>query len=170
MEMTRILVPVDYSKASRYALQFATSLARDTGAALLIAHVTQREAYPVGELFDEAPRPDPAELHELKAIVPTDPQVKFEHRLVYGEAGTTETVKPANEIVKLADKEQVDAIVIGTHGRSGFSHLGGAAQVQRAVLQAEASFSSSISPTSSSKTSSNVTSPTVFFRSCTTAR
>ena len=123
MEMKRILFPTDYSETSRHALPFATSLARATGASLLIAHVTDREQYPVGELFDEVPEPDPADMHDLRAIVPSDPQVKYEHRLLYGEPGSTEPVRPADEIVKLARKEQVDAIVLGTHGRTGLSHL-----------------------------------------------
>ena len=93
------------------------------GGTLLIAHVTDREQYPVGELFNEEPEPAPAELHELKAIVPADPKVKYEHRLVYGEAGSSGTVKPADEIAKLAREEEVDAIVLGTHGRSGLSRL-----------------------------------------------
>jgi universal stress protein A len=123
MDMKKILFATDYSEASQHALQFATSLARDTGALLLIAHVTDREQYPVGELFDEEPEPDPAEMRELKEVLPNDSQVQYEHRLLYGEPGTTETVNPADEIVNLARKEQVDSIVLGTHGRSGLSHL-----------------------------------------------
>jgi nucleotide-binding universal stress UspA family protein len=123
MEMKKILFATDYSEASRHSLPFATSLARDTGAELLIAHVTDRELYLVGERFDEELQPSPAEMHDLKSIVPTDPQVRYEHRLVYGEPGITETVNPAEEIVKLAQEEHVDAIVLGTHGRSGLSHL-----------------------------------------------
>jgi len=123
MEMKKILFATDYSGPSRQAFQFATSLAKDTGALLLIAHVTDREQYPVGELFDEEAHPNPAEMSDLKRVVPTDPEVQYEHRLLYGEAGSTETVKPADEIVKFARKEQVDAIVLGTHGRSGLGHL-----------------------------------------------
>jgi nucleotide-binding universal stress UspA family protein len=123
VNIKKILFATDYSEPSRHALQFATSLAHDTGATLLIAHVTDRELYPVGELFDEEPEPDPAEMHDLKAIVPTDPQVNYEHCLLHGEPGSTEIVKPADELVKLARKEHVDAIVLGTHGRSGLSRL-----------------------------------------------
>lgn len=123
MKMNKILFATDYSEANKQALEFATSLARDTGASMLIAHVTDREQYPVGEPCDEQPEPDPAETHDLKTVLPTDPQVPYEHRLVYGEPGSAEIVKPADEIVKLAKQEQVDAIVLGTHGRTGLSHL-----------------------------------------------
>ena len=123
MKMARILFATDYSAASRHALQFATSLARDTGAVMLIVHVTDRELYPVGELFDEEPKPDPAEMHDLKAVVPRDSEVPYEHRLLYGEPGSVENVDPAAVIVKFASEEPVDAIVLGTHGRSGLRHL-----------------------------------------------
>jgi nucleotide-binding universal stress UspA family protein len=101
MEMKKILFATDYSEASRHALPFATSLARDAAATLLIAHVTDREQCPVGELFDEEPEPDPAEIHDLRAIVPTDSYLQYEHRLVYGEPVSTQIVKPAEELVKL---------------------------------------------------------------------
>jgi nucleotide-binding universal stress UspA family protein len=123
MNLNRILFATDYSAASRSALPFAASLARATGATLLIAHVTDREQYPVGESFDEEPQPDPAQVHDLKAIVPTDPAVKYEHRLVYGEPGSPHPVNVADEIVKLARNEKFDAIVLGTHGRTGLGHL-----------------------------------------------
>ena len=49
----KVLFPTDYSEASSHALQFATSLARDWDAKLLIVHVSETEKYPVGELFDD---------------------------------------------------------------------------------------------------------------------
>ena len=64
MEMKKILFATDYSEASRHAFEFATSLACDTGAALLIAHVTDLEQYPVGEHFNEEPQPDPTEMRD----------------------------------------------------------------------------------------------------------
>jgi nucleotide-binding universal stress UspA family protein len=137
MAMTKIIFATDYSEASRHALTFATSLARDTGATLLIAHVTDREAYPVGELFDEQEAPDPAEMRELTAVKPADPQVPCEHRLVHGPPGSSETVRPAEEIVRLAREEQADAIVLGTHGRSGLRHLLMGSVAEEVVRNAE---------------------------------
>ncbi len=48
MNIKKILFATDYSEPSRHALQFATSLARDTGATSLIAHVTDREQNNLG--------------------------------------------------------------------------------------------------------------------------
>ena len=90
---------------------------------LLIVHVSEREQYPVGELFDEEPQANPRETAQLEAILPTDSSVEYEHRLLFGEPGSSSTVKPADEILKLASAEQVDMIVIGTHGRSGLGRM-----------------------------------------------
>ncbi|HWB07655.1 MAG TPA: universal stress protein [Pirellulales bacterium] len=97
------------AEASQSALTYAASLARDTGAVLLIVHASQLEQYPVGDLFDEDPQPSDEELAELRAVKAPDPRISCEHRLLYGA--------PAEEIVKLADQEGVEAIVIGTPNR-----------------------------------------------------
>ena len=112
MATREILYATDYSDASRAAVDVAGSMARQCGATLLIAHVTEREQYPVGEQFDEDPLPDVDELKTLHAIVPADPDIKYEHRLLYGEPGSAEITDPANVILKLARQEHVEAIVL----------------------------------------------------------
>jgi len=95
----------------------ATSLARDSGATLLIVHVEEPPvAYGGGEMYYGVP--DPASddlLRMLKEVVPTDPAVPCEHRLVTGD--------PSTAIAKLAEEENADMIVMGTHGRTGFTRL-----------------------------------------------
>jgi nucleotide-binding universal stress UspA family protein len=97
-------------------------LAQGRNAKLLIAHVSERELYPVGESFDEEAEPNHAELAELQAVTPAGP-VEFEHRLLYCEPGNVETGKPAGAIVNFAKEQDVDTIVLGTHGRSGLRRL-----------------------------------------------
>lgn len=123
MAMKKILFATDYSEASKAALPLATTLAHQNNAMLLIAHVSDREQYPVGELFDEEAEPNEEDLSALKAVIPDDPRVNYEHRLLYGKVGSTETVKPADAILRMAEKEQVGAIVLGMHGRSRLARL-----------------------------------------------
>jgi nucleotide-binding universal stress UspA family protein len=120
--MERILCATDYSEPSRLALGIATSLARDHGARLLITHVLQTESGPVGEIVDEELAPNPEEVQRLQAVVPNDASVPFEHRLICPPP-SSENVHPAEHIVRLAEQEHVDAIVLGTHGRSGLVRL-----------------------------------------------
>ncbi|HWB12752.1 MAG TPA: universal stress protein [Pirellulales bacterium] len=124
----KILFATDYSEASQSALTYAASLARDTGAVLVVVHVSQLEQYPVGELFDEDPQPSDEELAELRAVKAPDPRIPCEHRLLYGD--------PAEEIVKLADQEGVEAIVIGTHERSRIARLLGGSVAEKLLRTA----------------------------------
>jgi len=71
--MKKVIYATDYSEPSQCSLHFATSLARDCRAVLLVVHVSEVECSPVGELFDEDPEPTAEELKRLEA---------FEHRLV----------------------------------------------------------------------------------------
>jgi nucleotide-binding universal stress UspA family protein len=118
MNARKILFPTDFSPASQEALQWATSLARDSGATLLIAHVEEPPlAYGGGELYyggdDEMTREELK--RSLLQIVPTDHNVAYDHMLLVGD--------PAMAIVHAAEKEGADLIVMGTHGRSGLSRL-----------------------------------------------
>jgi len=117
MNINKILFPTDFSHAGDAALAFATSLARDSGASLLIAHAEEPPmAYGGGELYYGVPEPSTQDLLKmLHTIKPSDPKVSYEHRLVTGD--------PAHAIVKLAADEGVDLIVMGTHGRTGLSRL-----------------------------------------------
>ena len=116
MNPMKILFPTDFSDASDAALDLATSLARERGATLLIAHVDESPVSYGGVEFDyrpEAPREET--LRMLEEVVPTDISVPFEDRLIVGLPG------PA--IVELAKRENVDLIVIATHGRTGLARV-----------------------------------------------
>jgi universal stress protein A len=113
MKTPKILFPTDFSTTGQAALELATSLARDRGAKLLIAHVEEPPmAYGGGELYYGMDMPDRKELEKmLSEVLPTDPSVGYEHRLAIGS--------PASAIVYLAEKEKVEMIVMPTHGRTG---------------------------------------------------
>jgi nucleotide-binding universal stress UspA family protein len=117
MHAQKILFPTDFSTLSDAALRHATALARDMGAKLVIVHVEEPPAaYGTGEMYYGIPDPDmPALTKMLEAVVPADPQVPYEHHMATGD--------PAGEIVSLAEKEKVDLIVMGTHGRTGLGRL-----------------------------------------------
>jgi len=129
--MAKILYATDYSTASRNVLSYAAALARDKGATLLITHVLEMEAYPVGELFDEESRPPDAEIEKLEAVQPAGSQLPVERRVIFGRPGF-----PDEAICKLAGDEGVDAIVIGTHGHSMLEHLIGGSVAERIIKRA----------------------------------
>lgn len=117
MKANKILVPIDFSDSSDVALGWATVLARDTGATLLIIHV---ETVPLttggGEYIYAIPEPPTQELLErLNKVQAKDPDVPTVHRLLAGD--------PADAIIRTAETEGADLIVMGTHGRRGITRL-----------------------------------------------
>jgi len=113
MNAPKILFPTDFSTMCQAALETATALARDRGAKLIIAHVEEPPmAYGGGEFYYGLDEPNRDELKKMLAeIMPSDPSVEFEHRLVIGS--------PASAILYLAEHEGVELIVMPTHGRTG---------------------------------------------------
>jgi len=112
-----IVFPTDFSTASDSALEHAAALAKSMGASLLIVHVEEPPlAYGGGELYYGLPEPDSGRiLAMLEAVKPKDPAVSFTHRLTMGD--------PAGEIVRIAEDEGAELIVLGTHGRTGVTRL-----------------------------------------------
>ena len=117
MRFSRILVPVDFSNYDARAVALATSLAKDSGAELVILHVVEHpSAYGEGALYHGLPEPSIETLRVmLHDIKPPDGTTRFEHRFLRGH--------PAETIVEVAAAEEADLIVMGTHGRTGVHRL-----------------------------------------------
>ena len=113
----KILFPTDFSRTGDAALQLAASLARDSNGTLLIVHVEEPPvAYGGGEMYYGMPDPATEDLERmLHNVTPGDSQIACEHRSISGD--------PATAIVRLAEEEGVDLIVMGTHGRTGLNRL-----------------------------------------------
>ncbi len=133
----RICCPIDFSEASRAAMEVAADLARRFGAQLTLLH-----AYPVpGYTFPDgsvvaSPRmmqelADQAERHlatwraDAEQIV-GGPRVAVEKAV--GE--------PAAEIVAFAKRASTDLLVLGTHGRTGLEHALMGSVAERVVRKA----------------------------------
>lgn len=116
IHLKNVLVAVDFDDASNVALTYARSLARNFGARLHVLHVMENlflrpmandpraiEAGITRRLLDTLTDEDRTALHAVPVIRKSD--------------------APAEEIVKYAQAENVDLIVMGTHGRPGVAHL-----------------------------------------------
>jgi nucleotide-binding universal stress UspA family protein len=100
----RILAPVDLSSCSRSALEFACSLAVTCGASVDVLFVSGAAS------SQEANSADAAELRRFVASVPGTSGPVLAQRVESGDA--------RERIVALA-AGGFDAIVLGTHGRTG---------------------------------------------------
>jgi universal stress protein A len=112
----KILFPTDFSIAADAGLPEAEALAKARGATLFVLHVQEPMLAYDGALYYGPLEPTTETLDKmLHEIVPADKAIPVEHRLAMGD--------PATEIVRTANEEQVDMIVMGTHGRRGLSRF-----------------------------------------------
>lgn len=113
---SRILVPTDFSETSLAALEVAYSLARQTDADVTVLHVFEwLETPPPGRAagfaaFREAAECD-ARKH-LDALVPQQARDWCHPRTQIARG------KPHQEIVRIAQETNADAIVMGVHGHN----------------------------------------------------
>jgi len=110
----KICCPIDFSGASRVALEQAAELALHLRAELLLVHVVHTTG--AGALFAPPGRQRPAhdDGQELQAWT-RDAQER-----VHGLATSVELGgDPATEIARFAGEFGCDVIVMGTHGRTG---------------------------------------------------
>jgi nucleotide-binding universal stress UspA family protein len=124
MNVKRILFATDFSESSSAALEYASRLAGDMRALLYIVHVDELLDISVpsipgiegGYFYDLPWDKDRHEVRDrLSKIAPTVSGVAFEHCYLVGS--------PLTEILKFAVRQQVDLIVMGSHGRTGISRL-----------------------------------------------
>lgn len=124
-EIKKILLPVDFSDASNELLQYATYLAEKFSGSLVIVSVVE---FPFTYSYAEF---DPMESvvkfkgdvmnfaqKQMETFVEENREqltVSFESILISGHV--------AEEIIRYAEKEGVDLIVIGTHGYKGFDRM-----------------------------------------------
>lgn len=104
LTIRNILVPVDFSDASPYVLEYGRTLAEACGASLHLLHVLP---YPVSSP-ERAASQRAAALERLAALLATPHE--RERTVLACEIGT-----PAHEIVGYAEKHHIDLIVMGTH-------------------------------------------------------
>jgi nucleotide-binding universal stress UspA family protein len=125
MTINTILCPTDLSESSQHALEHAIAIARWYGARVIALHVHN-------VVFDSVPAlvgagvPEDASggtsaadavREQVVEAIPPDVQVPLDV-VVRAQTGPT-----AVAIAEYAASLPADLVVIGTHGRSGFSHL-----------------------------------------------
>ena len=134
-----LLVAVDFSPFSEEALLFAGRLAEKLNAQLVVLHVIHDPAEAPGFYAQKGKKKkflqsmeDAAEemmeefLEKMRTSYPE--QVAIKKAKVLLVVGT-----PVTRIVEVAEKKQVDMIIIGSHGRTGLAHLLVGSKVQRVV-------------------------------------
>jgi universal stress protein A len=122
---TRILVPTDFSAPSNAALALAKTMATTSGASLHLIHVFEDPFAAVAYTSDVYALP-PAGIREswLKGAQDLlDRQLTPDEQSFFRSTQVVVVGSPARDIVHHAAANNIDLIVMGTHGRGGVHHL-----------------------------------------------
>jgi nucleotide-binding universal stress UspA family protein len=115
----KILVPTDFSAHADEAFRAALTLARATGAEVVVFHIAQPPVVAAegGPLLAEPSDGGKANVWDrFHKLQPPDPGVRVEHVTIVSE-------RPgAAHVLEILDKMGCDLIVMGTHGRSWLRH------------------------------------------------
>ncbi len=136
MQVRQILVPTDFSESAHNALAHARLYAARFDAELILLHVVETLA--VGYASDLFPVPMAEVFQEMAG------QAESELARLAGElraAGlrVRELVtqgKPSAEIVRVAQEQHADLIVVGTHGKGVLDHALFGSTTERVVRKA----------------------------------
>jgi nucleotide-binding universal stress UspA family protein len=121
MTAQHILVPTDFSEYADYALDYAIELAKTLQARLTVLYVFHLSSLALGE----AP---PAVLADTLEAMETHAQHQTQMALarvqeagLQGDSAIVEGI-PFQMIIDTAESQDIDLIVMGTHGRTGLTH------------------------------------------------
>jgi nucleotide-binding universal stress UspA family protein len=120
----RILVPTDGSDVTRKATETAIGLAQLLGAEIYTISV--KEPFPYGALAELQPTPPQAffDMQESNAMRHVQAvEVACQAAGVPCRGATVDGVHPWEAIIEFATENGCDLLVMGSHGRSGFSAL-----------------------------------------------
>lgn len=127
IQISKILIPVDFSENSQKAVNYGLSIARTYGAKVYMMHViSQRIVDAIHELSIKGYKGDFVEImkdvrqdreKEMRTLVASSSGEGIEVEFILKEG------KPGSEIVEVSKELKVDLIVIGHQGRTALGSL-----------------------------------------------
>jgi nucleotide-binding universal stress UspA family protein len=124
IDLHRILVPTDFSKHSENALAYASAFAEKFGAELYLLHVVQDLALFIPEAVTAAPPIGPPVEQLTAAVREALDRLIANHGLrSLGVHAEVREGNPFYEIVRFAKEQDIDLIIMGTHGHTGLVHV-----------------------------------------------
>lgn len=136
IKIDRILVPIDFSTYSKVALKYAVPFARKFKAELLLLHVVEPAIYPADFNFGQVGIPSIEEELRTKAEEELKKLVESETKRRARSSIMVRVGKPFIEIITAAKEEDVDLIIMATHGHSGIEQILFGSTAERVVRKA----------------------------------
>ncbi|MDE3154604.1 MAG: universal stress protein [Acidobacteriota bacterium] len=134
--LERILVPVDFSETSGVALKYGKALAENFGASLRLLHVLENPLLQnvASEVY--VPPPNFYEDWEKAVREKLDGLLPVAERTALRATCEIRQGSPFTEILRYAADENIDLVVMGTHGRGAVGHLLLGSVAERVVRKA----------------------------------
>jgi nucleotide-binding universal stress UspA family protein len=135
LAIQHILVPTDFSEYADYALDYAVELAKSFQARVTVLYVYYLPSIALGEV-------SPAVIDETLEAMETNARQQAQKALARvlnaGLQGDSVIVEgaPFQMIIDTAKEKAVDLIVMGTHGRTGLTHVLMGSVAERVVRMA----------------------------------
>jgi nucleotide-binding universal stress UspA family protein len=125
METTinKVLVPIDFSDYSKSALKYAVNFAKSFSAEVILVYVVEPIIYPPDFSMGQIAMPSINTEWDERAKDELAKLAKNEITGVNSVKTIIKTGKPFVEIIETAKEENVDLIIIATHGHSGVEHI-----------------------------------------------
>jgi nucleotide-binding universal stress UspA family protein len=121
--ISKVLVPIDFSDYSKSALKYAVNFVKHFAAQLCLVYVVEPVIYPPDFSMGQIAIPsvdlemDKRAIDELNKLAEQEIPVEIKVKSI------VKTGKPFIEIIETATEENVDLIIIATHGHTGMEHI-----------------------------------------------
>lgn len=119
----KVLVPVDFSDYSKSSLRYAVNFAKHFKADICLVYVVEPMVYPPDFSMGQIAIPSVDIEMDKRAVEELNNLAKKEIPPDINSKVIVKTGKPFVEIVETASEENVDLIIIATHGHTGIEHV-----------------------------------------------
>lgn len=122
VHIKNILIPIDFSASSNQVFELAHCLAKQNGATLHLLHVID----PVYYRKEQTKNSDLAFIKKIRCENAKEELRKFKFELPYSDVEIIEVLlegTPHKEILNYSKQNDIDLIVIASHGWTNLSHM-----------------------------------------------
>jgi nucleotide-binding universal stress UspA family protein len=122
-EIKKVLVPIDFSDYSKSSLKYAVNFAKHFQASLILIYVVEPVIYPPDFSMGQIAIPAAGLEMDKRAKEELDKLAQKEISSDVSVQKIVKTGKPFIEIIETASEENVDLIIIATHGHTGVEQI-----------------------------------------------
>jgi nucleotide-binding universal stress UspA family protein len=122
-DIKKVLAPIDFSDYSKSALKYAVNFVKAFNAELILIYVVEPVIYPPDFSMGQIAMPSIDVEMDKRAKEELDNLAKKEIPSEIKSATIVKTGKPFLEILETATEEDIDLIIIATHGHTGIEHI-----------------------------------------------